>query len=120
MLHEIVHLAKKRTGPILYSSRDLHGRQYENRHVPVCVRMCLLRELIQGKARGQYGQRSLCGESAYELRLRFMTHNSLDVVVSLSANDDRSPRALDDKPPSELELDSICLQQQPANTDNNT
>ena len=85
--------------------------------IPVCVRMCLLRELIHGKARGQYGHRNLCGESAYELRLRFMTHKSLGISVSFSADDNVSPCGLDDKPPSELELDSTCSQQQPANTD---
>jgi len=44
--------------------------------------MCLLSELIQGNARGQYGQRSLCGESAYELRFFLITYNSADTSFS--------------------------------------
>lgn len=37
-------------------------------NLPVCVRRCLVSEDTHGKARGQYGQASLWGESAYELR----------------------------------------------------
>ena len=60
--------------------------------------MCLLSELIQGNARGQYGQRSLCGESAYELRFLFMTHNSLSAELSSCLG----------VTPSALQLDSVC------------
>ncbi len=41
------------------------------------VRICLLSDEIQGKARGQYGQTSRCGESAYELRFFFSPSSNM-------------------------------------------